>query len=124
MKKKVLIIEDNIDLLEIYKINFEMEGFVVDTAKNGMEWIVKLLEKKPDIIVLDIMMPSMNGFEVLKTIKTQSSISIPIVVCSNLSSKEDETTIMESGADIYLRKSDYKWEEVVKKAIELLKQKI
>jgi len=66
------------------------------------------VDNTPDIIILDIMMPSMNGFEVLKTIKTQSSIKIPIVVCSNLSSKEDEVKMMELGADLYLRKSDYK----------------
>ena len=120
MEKKVLIIEDNIDLLEIYKINFEIAGFTVMTAQDWMKWIISLLENIPDIIILDIMMPSMNWFEVLKTIKNQSSIRVPIVVCSNLSSKENEKKVMEFGANLYLRKSDYKWEEVVEKAIKLL----
>ncbi len=122
MKKKVLIIEDNVDLLEIYKINFEMEGFTVETAKDWMKWIIKLVDNTPSIIILDIMMPSMNWFEVLKTIRDHSSIKVPIVVCSNLSSKRDKDEAMNLWADIYLKKSNYKWEEVVTKAIELLKK--
>jgi two-component system, OmpR family, alkaline phosphatase synthesis response regulator PhoP len=122
MKKKVLIIEDNVDLLEIYKINFEMEGFTVETAKDWMKWIIKLVDNTPSIIILDIMMPSMNWFEVLKTIRDHSSIKVPIVVCSNLSSKRDKDEAMSLWADIYLKKSNYKWEEVVAKAIELLKK--
>jgi len=68
-------------------------------------------------------MPSMNGFEVLKTIKEQSSINVPIIVCSNLSSDEDEEKVMSSGADMYLRKSEYTAEEVVAKAMDLLNKK-
>jgi len=121
--KKVLIVEDNKDLLDIYKMSFESENFIVQEAKDWMEWIIKLLEKIPDIIILDIMMPSMNGFEVLKTIKEQSSINVPIIVCSNLSSDEDEEKVMSSGADMYLRKSEYTAEEVVAKAMDLLNKK-
>jgi DNA-binding response OmpR family regulator len=107
MSKKVLIIEDNVDLQEIYRINFESEDFLVEVSDNGMDGIMKVLDKNPDIIILDIMMPQVNGFELLQTIKDQSSINIPIIVCSNLSSKEDEKKAIDLGADLYLRKSDY-----------------
>ncbi len=120
MRKKVLIIEDNLDLVDIYTINFESEWFLVESATDGMKWIVKLLDVQPDIILLDIMMPQMDGFEVLKTIKNQSSIKTPVIVCSNLASEEDVQKAIDLWADIYLRKSDYQWDEIVAKAIELL----
>jgi DNA-binding response OmpR family regulator len=90
MSKKVLIIEDNVELQEIYRINFEADGYLVEVSDNGMDGIIKILNQKPDIIILDIMMPQVNGFELLQTIRDQSSIHIPIIVCSNLSSKDDE----------------------------------
>ncbi len=121
MKKKVLIIEDNLDLQEIYKINFELEWFTVDLAEEWLKWIIKLLENKPDIILLDIMMPNTDWFEVLKIIKKQSSIRIPIIVCSNLSSEEDKEKALSLGAVSYIRKADYEWDEIVQKTIDVLK---
>ncbi len=123
MFKKVLIIEDNLDLQEIYKINFEAENFIVKASHDWMDGIVKILEEAPDIIILDIMMPCIDWFEFLKTIKEQSSISAPIIVCSNLNSDNDEKKALMLWADLYLRKSDYDWEEIVKKALELLNKK-
>jgi DNA-binding response OmpR family regulator len=122
MKKKVLIIEDNLDLQDIYRINFEAEDFLVEVSDDGMDGIIKMLDKSPDIIILDIMMPKVNGFELLQTIKNQSSLHIPTIVCSNLNSKDDEEKAFELGADLYLRKSDYEWDEIVKQAIKLLEK--
>jgi len=118
--KRVLIIEDNLEIQEIYKINFESEDFMVKTSPDWLEGIVTLLEFKPDIIVLDIMMPKMDGFEFLKTIQEQSSIKIPIIICSNLNSKNDEKKAFLYWANLYLRKSDYEWYEIVEKAKKLL----
>lgn len=122
MSKKVLIIEDNLEIQEIFQLNFEAEGFLVKLASDWMKGIVEILEFKPDIIILDIMMPNMDWFEVLKAIKNQSSIWTPIIVSSNLNSKEDEKKAISYGADLYLRKSDYEWDEIVKKAKELLEK--
>lgn len=122
MSKKVLIIEDNLEIQEIFQLNFEAEGFLVKLASDWMKGIVEILQFKPDIIILDIMMPNMDWFEVLKTIKNQSSIWTPIIVSSNLNSKEDEKKAISYGADLYLRKSDYEWDEIVKKAKELLEK--
>lgn len=121
MKKKVLIVEDNIDIQEIYRFNFEEEWFEVINSLNWLKWLVDVLEKHPDIILLDIMMPEMDWFEVLRTIKEQSSITTPIIVCSNLSTKADEEKALELWASLYLRKSDYEGFEIVEKVKEFLK---
>lgn len=120
--KKVLIIEDNLEIQEIYKLSFEAEWFEVELANDWLEWIVELLEKKPDLVILDIMMPTMDWFEVLRTIKNQSEIKTPVIVCSNLSTSDDEKKALLLWADLYLRKSDYDWEEIVKKSKELLEK--
>lgn len=122
MTKKVLIIEDNFDIQEIYRFSFEDAWFEVMTSLDWLKWLVDLIENKPDLILLDIMMPEMNWFEVLKIIKEQSSISIPIIICSNLSSDEDEKKALDLGANLYIRKSDYEWSEVVEKVIKFLEK--
>jgi len=120
MTKKVLIIEDNLEIQEIYKINFESEGFEVKLAWDWIMWIDEIYWFSPDIIILDIMMPEMDWFNVLKSLKHEPSLKVPVIVCSNLSQKEDEDRAMFYWADLYLRKSDYEWDEIVEKAIELL----
>jgi len=122
MLKKVLIIEDNLEIQEIYELNFEAENFIVKLASDWMKWILEILNFKPDIVILDIMMPNMDWFEVLKTLKNQSSIRTPIIVCSNLNSQDDEKKALSYWADLYLKKSDYEWDEIVEKAIELMKK--
>ena len=120
MERKVLIIEDNLDLQEIYKINFEEKWFVVELANEWFDWIIKLLDNPPDVILLDIMMPGTDWFEVLKIINKQSSILIPIIVCSNLTSDSDREKVMALWASDYIRKSDYEWDEIVEKTIKFL----
>lgn len=120
MQNKVLIIEDNLDLQEIYKLEFEAEDFSVKTSDDGLKWIIEILANRPDVIILDIMMPDMDGFEVLTTIRDQSSIRIPIIVCSNLSNEDDEKRALSLWADLYMRKSDYEAEEIVKEATKLV----
>jgi len=93
--RTVLIIEDNEDIQEIYKIHFESQWFTVISTLNGLDGIIKTLEISPDIILLDIMMPQMDGFEVLETIKNHSSINTPIIVCSNLSQESDKHKTFE-----------------------------
>lgn len=119
-KKKILIIEDNADIIELYRIYFEQAGFQVLIGVDGLQGIVALLDQKPDIILLDIMMPQMNGFEVLEAIKFQSSIETPIVVCSNLSQESDKQKALEMGVKAYITKSDYEVPEIVKKTQEIL----
>lgn len=72
------------------------------------------------LILLDIMMPHMNGYEVLETIKKQSSIQTPIAVCSNLTQQKDIKKAYELWADLFIRKSESSWKEVVWKALKLI----
>lgn len=123
IRKKVLIIEDNEDIQELYKIYFESEGFEVKSSTDWLKGIVDVVEFKPDLIILDIMMPQMNGFEVLETLKNNSSISTPVIVCSNLSQQSDIDKAYSNGADLYLRKSDYQWIHIVEKIKKFMEEK-
>ncbi len=122
MKQKILIIEDNQDLQEIYKSSFEDRWFIVAISNNWLQGIVDAVSEKPDIILLDIMMPEMNWFEVLQTITQQSSIKLPIIVCSNLSQEIDIDKAYGLWADKYIKKSEYTWDEIVDQVIDFLKK--
>ncbi len=122
MKKKILIIDDNIDLQAIFRIHFEAAWYLVYTSSDGMQWVTKLLECQPDIILLDIMMPQMNGYEVLDTIRNHSSIHIPVIVCSSLSQASDIQKTYESWADGYIKKAEVWGEEIVKQVSGFLKE--
>ena len=110
---KVLIIEDNKDILEMYKLAFQAENIQVYTALNGLEGISLCSIIKPDVILLDIMMPQMDGFEVLKAIRNNTSLLTKIIVCSNLEQLKDEEKAKNLGADMFLKKTSYTPFEVV-----------
>lgn len=118
-----MIIEDDKSLQEIYKINFEVAGFEVEIEGDGLSGISTVVEKKPDIILLDIMMPNMDGFAFLRAVKENTSISIPVVVCSNLSDKETYDKAFAAGASAVLLKVDYSGKELVQKIEGILMQK-
>lgn len=110
MTAKVLVVDDidfNVKLLDI---KLKREYYQVFTAKNGREAISKALEIKPDIILMDIMMPEMDGFEATKIIKLNSETSfIPIIIVTALNAQEDRVRGLEAGADDFLTKpiNDY-----------------
>ena len=102
MKKKILIIEDEIDLIKVLKDTFEKENFQVFCAEDGEEGIEKFYEKNPDLILLDINMPKKNGWEVCKEVREQSNI--PIVMMTARDSEIDELKGLNIGADDYITK--------------------
>ena len=110
-----MIIEDDKDLQEIYKLNFEMAGYEVMQEFDGLDGISSVVDKKPDIILLDVMMPNMDGFAFLKAMKDNTSINIPVVVCSNLSDKETYAKAVTAGAVAVLLKVDYSGKQLVDK---------
>ena len=118
--KKIMIIDDDKDLQEIYKLNFEMAGYQVMQEFDGLEGISHIVEEKPDIILLDITMPNMDGFAFLKAMKDNTSIDIPVVVCSNLSDKETYSKAVAAGAVGVILKVDYSGKQLVEKVNHLL----
>ena len=111
--KKIMIIEDDKDLQEIYKLNFEMAGYEVLQEFDGLNGISSVVDKKPDIILLDVMMPNMDGFAFLKVMNENTDI--PVVVCSNLSDKETYAKAVSAGASAVLLKVDYSGKQLVDK---------
>ena len=110
---KILIVDDQEDIREIYTITFEAEGFEVMTATDGLDGISKAVEFKPDIILLDLMMPQMDGFEVLGAMRQNSSMNVKIIVISNISQQADIEKANKAGADGYLSKADNDPDQVV-----------
>ena len=105
MKKKVLVVDDEKDIVDIIKYNLEREKeFEVLTAKDGKE-ALELAEEIPDLILLDIMMPELNGFEVCKRLKNNPATSnIPVIFLTAKENEIDEILGLEIGADDYISK--------------------
>ena len=113
-KKKLLIIEDDVFIRDIYQIKFEQEGFEVVMAENGIIAFEKMETFLPDAILLDIVMPYMDGMEVLGKIKRNPSLKdIPIIMLTNISEKEKVEKAVEDGANDFLIKSHFTPSEVV-----------
>lgn len=106
-KKSVLLIEDEDDIIEMYNMHLVKDGYEVGMAKNGA-WGLKLSEeKKFDIIVMDMTMPAMSGYEMLKRLRKKSkNIETPILVLSNSAQDNDIEKALEYGATSYLLKSN------------------
>ena len=118
--KKVMIIEDNIDIQEIYKHSFLKAGYEVIIEDNGFDGINQVAEKMPDVILLDLMMPKMDGFQFLKLMKSNPLLDIPVVVCSNISDNEVNMRVMEAGAAAVILKVDYSGKQLVEKVNHIL----
>lgn len=120
----VLIVEDDSFLSHIYKTKFEMEGFKISMADNGETGLADAKKKKPDIILLDILLPKMDGFAVLEALRAdEETKSIPVIMLTNLGQKDDVEKGQELGAVDYLIKAHFKPSEVVNKVKEVLKIK-
>ncbi len=114
--KHVLLVEDDTFLANIYKTKFEMEGFRVSVAENGEAGLDDAKKKKPDIILLDVLLPKMDGFTVLKHLKNDSETgAIPVILLTNLGQKDDVEKGLELGAVDYLIKAHFKPSETVGK---------
>ena len=103
MKKKILIIEDEEDLVKGLKLNLSDEGYDVDWAANGEEGLRKAMLETPDLIILDIMLSEMNGLEVCRELR-QKNIGIPIIMLTAKGEEIDKVVGLEIGADDYITK--------------------
>ena len=115
-KKKILIVEDEATLQKALTEFLTAEGFDVLSALDGEKGLELAKKEKPDLVILDIILPKKDGYEVLEEIKSQEDTkSIPVILLTNLESPEDIDRAFEKGASTYLIKSNYKLEEVVSK---------
>lgn len=119
---KILIVDDDPLLVTMYEQKFKKDGFEVATALDGKEGLKKIKEEKPTAVLLDIMMPKMNGLEVLEEVKKDRKIKdIPVILLTNLArGEEDIYKGLEMGAVAYLVKSQIRPSQVVAKVKEIL----
>ncbi len=103
--KNILVIEDDKDIRDLIAFNLKNEGFHSIEAKNGEKGVEKVREKTPDLILLDLMLPGIQGVDVCRIIKSDKNTkNIPIIMVSALGQEEDIITGLETGADDYITK--------------------
>jgi DNA-binding response OmpR family regulator len=102
-EKRILIVDDDDEIRELLEFDVRASGYFVDTATNGLEGLNKALNNTYDLILLDVMMPKMNGFDVCKNIR-QAKLSIPILMLTAKGTIDDKTEGFDCGADDYLVK--------------------
>jgi len=120
-KIKILLVEDDTFLLGMYATKFEMDGFKVIMAEDGEKAVRSALKELPDVILLDVILPKLNGFEVLKQLKSESKTAeIPVILLTNLSQKDEIEQGLKNGAVDYLIKAHFMPSEVVEKIKKVL----
>lgn len=120
-KIKILLVEDDPFLLSMYSTKFEMEGFSVVTGEDGEKGLRLASKEQPQIILLDVLLPKMDGFEVLKELKkNEETKNIPVILLTNLSQRDDVEQGLEMGAVDYLIKAHFMPSEVVEKIKKVL----
>jgi DNA-binding response OmpR family regulator len=119
--KSILLVDDDLTLREMYSERLKAEGFVVEMAQDGEEALSKATEMHPNIILLDIMMPKINGLDVLKKLREQEETkAIPVIVLTALIQDREKMESITRGADDYIVKSETMPGEVIQKVKDLL----
>lgn len=122
MGKKIFIVEDELDFLSTLRERLEFEGYVVVSAVDGEEALGKIPEEKPDLILLDIMLPEMNGYQVCRELKRNPETeTIPVVMVTAKSQESDKFWAKETGADDYVTKP-FEMEELLQKVQDNLRK--
>jgi DNA-binding response OmpR family regulator len=116
VKKKIILAEDDKYISRAYNDGLWDAGFEVQTVTDGDALLQKLKKEKPDIILLDVIMPGKNGFEVLEEMKMDTALkNIPVIIISNLGQQSDLEKGKALGAVDYLIKADFTMDEVIEK---------
>lgn len=119
-KTKILVIDDDRFLAQIYILTLKKVGYEVLLRENGQDGIEAAKKEKPNAIILDILMPGIDGFQVLRELKkSEKTKHIPVIMLTSLSQKEDEEMGMRGGAEAYLTKSTTLPDDVVKQLTRL-----
>jgi len=120
--KKILIIEDEETLQKALSEYLKQEKFDIINAMDGEKGVEMTISEKPDLVILDIILPKKDGFQVLDEVKSNKKTKdIPVILLTNLESMEDIQKAFDKGATTYLVKSEYKLEDIAKKINETLK---
>lgn len=119
--KKILLVEDDPLLIDIYCMKLRQSGFQVLVVERGEKVLATIDSEKPDLVLLDIVLPHTDGWDILRQIRAnEGSRTIPVVVLSNLGQKEEIEKGLSLGADKYLIKAHYTPSEIVEEIIKLL----
>jgi len=122
MEKNILIVEDDKFLRELISQKLLKEGYKVSEAVDGEEGIKKVKEEKPDLVLLDLILPGIDGFEVLSKMKEDTALAqIPVIILSNLGQKDDVERGLKLGAVDYLIKAHFTPGEIIDKIKNALK---
>ena len=123
IKKKVLVVEDELPLLQILVDTLNKKGYEVLSAKDGEEGLDVALKKYPDLILLDLLMPKMDGMHLLSHLRLNGDEwgkSVQVIILTNLNDKNAMEQAIKAGVKHYLLKSEYKLEDIMKKVAEVL----
>ena len=120
--KNILLIEDDPFLVDIYAFKLKEVGFSLEVATKGEEALRKLRERKYHLLILDIVLPQVDGWEILREIKSDKKLKdIKVIILSNLGQKEEVEKGIKLGANKYLIKAHYTPSEVIKEVKKILK---
>jgi DNA-binding response OmpR family regulator len=115
MARTIFIADDELDFVSTLRSRLEFEGFVVTTAADGKEALQRITDEKPDLILLDIMMPTMNGYQVCRELKVNADTRpIPVLMLTAKSQESDKFWGKEAGADDYVTKP-FDMEDLIEK---------
>jgi two-component system alkaline phosphatase synthesis response regulator PhoP len=123
MRKKILVVDDDPDVLELLRFNFKKAGYSVGTALTGLEALKKACSLAPDLIVLDLMLPEIDGFAVLETLRRDlTTATVPVIMLTAMSGELARYTGMGAGANAYMTKP-FSVREVISQTASLLEPK-
>ena len=118
---KLLLVEDDNNLREIYQARLQAEGYTIVSAKDGEEALVVAKAEMPDLVISDVMMPKISGFEMLDILRNTDGLKeVKVIMLTALGQSDDQQRADKLGADRYLVKSQVTLEDIVKVAHELL----
>lgn len=118
MGKKIVLADDEKFIAIAYKDGLTRAGYTVVVAQDGEEALAKIKAEMPDLVLLDLIMPKMTGFEVLKAVKEDPALkNIPVMILSNLSQTTDAAEAKQLGADEFLVKSNHSLKELIEQYI-------
>ena len=105
MNKRILVIEDDVNALRLLEYTLEQGGYQVFTATNGLEGLKKAQDEHPDLIILDIMLPGLDGYEICHRLRQKpENVTLPILMLSAKARQDDRNIGLRMGADDYLTK--------------------